>query len=72
MSTKTKTDDRSKRAEAIFFGLFVAGVIRIVWAYLKGGKSDRCCWHHAYMFSSGLVYLLVGLLQTILKELDYE
>ena len=38
MSPRTKTDDKSKRAEAIFFGLFVAGVIRIVWAYLKGGS----------------------------------
>ena len=38
MDTKSKTQDKSKRAEAIFLGLFVAGVIRVVWAYLKGGS----------------------------------
>ena len=32
------TNDKSKRAEAIFFGLLGAGVFRIVWAYVRSGS----------------------------------
>ena len=38
MAAEPGTQDKAIRAEAIFFGLFIGGIVRIVWAYLKGGS----------------------------------
>ena len=38
MASEPQKKDKSIRAEAIFFGLFIGGAIRIVWVYLTDGS----------------------------------